>query len=88
MKQVSRFELDAFLRFAPAYFHYMSEAFFSEVGYSNCTFLHHPDFLLLAPYCASKDFRILQHQLQEHGYRKVNEDGRACHGESILSTKD
>ncbi|KAI7881566.1 hypothetical protein K492DRAFT_161464 [Lichtheimia hyalospora FSU 10163] len=31
MKQVSRFELDAFLRFAPAYFHYMSEAFFSEL---------------------------------------------------------
>lgn len=36
MKQVSRFELDAFLRFAPAYFHYMSEAFFSEVR-----LLHH-----------------------------------------------
>ncbi|KAI9270494.1 hypothetical protein BDA99DRAFT_557319 [Phascolomyces articulosus] len=31
MKQVSRFEMDAFLGFAPAYFHYMSEAFFREL---------------------------------------------------------
>ena len=31
MKQVSRFEMDAFLVFAPAYFHYMSEAFFGEL---------------------------------------------------------
>ncbi|KAI9482651.1 MAG: hypothetical protein EXX96DRAFT_615661 [Benjaminiella poitrasii] len=31
MKQMSRYELDAFLRFAPAYFQYMSEAFFSEL---------------------------------------------------------
>ncbi|KAI9321425.1 hypothetical protein BX666DRAFT_975714 [Dichotomocladium elegans] len=50
MKQVSRFELDAFLGFAPAYFHYMSEAFFRElptvlakifgfytIGYKNST---------------------------------------------------
>ncbi|KAK4513578.1 uncharacterized protein ATC70_005582 [Mucor velutinosus] len=31
MKQMSRYELDAFLGFAPAYFQYMSEAFFSEL---------------------------------------------------------
>ncbi|KAI7871240.1 hypothetical protein BDF14DRAFT_1764825 [Spinellus fusiger] len=31
MKQMSRYELDAFLLFAPAYFQYMSEAFFSEL---------------------------------------------------------
>ncbi|KAI7848163.1 hypothetical protein BDC45DRAFT_575135 [Circinella umbellata] len=31
MKQVSKFEMDAFLVFAPAYFHYMSEAFFGEL---------------------------------------------------------
>ncbi|KAI8360868.1 hypothetical protein EDC96DRAFT_553791 [Choanephora cucurbitarum] len=31
MKQLSKYELDAFLRFAPAYFQYMSEAFFSEL---------------------------------------------------------
>lgn len=37
MKQVSRFELDAFLGFAPAYFQYMSEAFFREVsGFWTC----------------------------------------------------
>ncbi|KAI8985292.1 hypothetical protein BDB01DRAFT_108497 [Pilobolus umbonatus] len=50
MKQMSKYELDAFLRFAPAYFQYMSEAFFSElptvlakifgfysIGYKNST---------------------------------------------------
>ncbi|KAI8371874.1 hypothetical protein BD560DRAFT_395677 [Blakeslea trispora] len=50
MKQLSKYELDAFLRFAPAYFQYMSEAFFSElptvlakifgfysIGYKNST---------------------------------------------------
>ncbi|KAI8379331.1 uncharacterized protein BYT42DRAFT_568429 [Radiomyces spectabilis] len=50
MKQMSRYELDAFLRFAPAYFQYMSEAFFRElptvlakifgfysIGYKNST---------------------------------------------------
>lgn len=31
MKQMSKYELDAFLGFAPAYFQYMSEAFFSEL---------------------------------------------------------
>lgn len=31
MKQMSRYELDAFLGFAPAYFQYMSKAFFSEL---------------------------------------------------------
>ncbi|OZJ06649.1 hypothetical protein BZG36_00277 [Bifiguratus adelaidae] len=31
MKQMSKYELDAFLRFAPAYFHYMSEAFFHDL---------------------------------------------------------
>ncbi|KAI7900547.1 uncharacterized protein BX663DRAFT_149637 [Cokeromyces recurvatus] len=31
MKQMSKYELDAFLRFAPAYFQYMSEAFFSDL---------------------------------------------------------
>lgn len=32
IKQMSRYEMDAFLRFAPAYFQYMSEAFFHEVN--------------------------------------------------------
>ncbi|SAM00139.1 hypothetical protein [Absidia glauca] len=31
MKQMSRFELDAFLGFAPAYFQYLSKAFFTEL---------------------------------------------------------
>ncbi|RUP44557.1 hypothetical protein BC936DRAFT_149297, partial [Jimgerdemannia flammicorona] len=31
MKQMSKLELDAFTRFAPAYFHYMSEAFFHDL---------------------------------------------------------
>lgn len=31
MKQVSKFEMDAFLVFAPSYFYYMSEAFFREL---------------------------------------------------------
>ncbi|ORX50150.1 hypothetical protein DM01DRAFT_1308441 [Hesseltinella vesiculosa] len=31
MKQMSRFELDAFLDFAPAYFQYLSKAFFMEL---------------------------------------------------------
>ncbi|KAH8557020.1 hypothetical protein BGW37DRAFT_475223 [Umbelopsis sp. PMI_123] len=31
IKQMSRYEMDAFLRFAPAYFQYMSEAFFHEL---------------------------------------------------------
>ncbi|KAI8327501.1 hypothetical protein BC941DRAFT_458143 [Chlamydoabsidia padenii] len=31
MKQMSRFELDAFLSFAPAYFQYLSKAFFNEL---------------------------------------------------------
>ncbi|KAI9319827.1 hypothetical protein BX666DRAFT_1916690 [Dichotomocladium elegans] len=31
VKQISRYEMDAFLRFAPAYFQYMSEAFFHEL---------------------------------------------------------
>ncbi|KAG0169204.1 1-phosphatidylinositol-3-phosphate 5-kinase [Apophysomyces sp. BC1034] len=31
MKQMSRYEMDAFLNFAPAYFQYMSEAFFREL---------------------------------------------------------
>lgn len=32
IKQISRYEMDAFLRFAPSYFQYMSEAFFHEVN--------------------------------------------------------
>ncbi|KAI9496080.1 hypothetical protein BDB00DRAFT_162213 [Zychaea mexicana] len=31
IKQISRYEMDAFLRFAPSYFQYMSEAFFHEL---------------------------------------------------------
>ncbi|KAI9286432.1 hypothetical protein BC943DRAFT_321970 [Umbelopsis sp. AD052] len=31
IKQMSRYEMDAFLRFAPAYFQYMSRAFFHEL---------------------------------------------------------
>ncbi|KAI8341123.1 hypothetical protein BC941DRAFT_201221 [Chlamydoabsidia padenii] len=50
LKQISRYEMDAFLKFAPSYFQYMSEAFFHElptvlckifglyrVGYKNMT---------------------------------------------------
>jgi hypothetical protein len=35
IKQMSRYEMDAFLRFAPAYFQYMSEAFFHEVSHGS-----------------------------------------------------
>ena len=31
MKQMSKAELDAFLKFAPMYFNYMSQAFFHEL---------------------------------------------------------
>ncbi|KAI7866999.1 hypothetical protein BDF14DRAFT_1882111 [Spinellus fusiger] len=31
IKQISKYEMDAFLRFAPSYFKYMSEAFFHEL---------------------------------------------------------
>ncbi|KAI8367667.1 uncharacterized protein BYT42DRAFT_618085 [Radiomyces spectabilis] len=31
IKQISKYEMDAFLRFAPSYFQYMSEAFFHEL---------------------------------------------------------
>ncbi|CEI86898.1 hypothetical protein RMCBS344292_01322 [Rhizopus microsporus] len=58
MKQMSRYELDAFLGFAPAYFQYMSEAFFSElptalakifgfysIGYKNSMIYQSPLFI-------------------------------------------
>ena len=31
MKQMSRLEFDAFLKFAPSYFNYMHKAFYQEV---------------------------------------------------------
>jgi 1-phosphatidylinositol-3-phosphate 5-kinase len=31
VKQMSRYEMDAFVKFAPAYFEYMSQAFFHEL---------------------------------------------------------
>lgn len=84
-KEISRLEMDALTKFAPAYFEYTRNAIHGQVR----RLTHSPSSSALADEvtetdCPREDLRILQDRLQECHYR--TDDAHECsrHGEPIL----
>jgi hypothetical protein len=84
-KELSKTELEAMTKFAPAYFEYMSNALTSNV--SCATFPLGPHLTIdihTAPNSSCQDIRFLQDLVQEPYARQNREDESTGHGKPVL----
>jgi hypothetical protein len=86
LKQLSKPEMDALLKFAPSYFTYISEAFFHKVrGFERLFVIDSNSwFYDVAADCFGQNSWILPDCLQESGHWPLDADGFAGDGEFIL----
>jgi hypothetical protein len=74
VKQLSPIELESLVSFAPAYFEYMSQAFFHEVSIT----------INLASYSFGKNLWILSNFLQKSHYQENCQNGYYGNGKFVL----
>lgn len=80
-KEISRLEMDALTKFAPAYFEYTRKAF---QGHVSLVPLSVTRLTWLAPKRTGQNIWLLQDRLSQRCDRQIYADERPDHGESLL----
>jgi hypothetical protein len=81
-KEISRLEMDALTKFAPAYFEYTKNAIQGQVR--NVVTMMTTTSLSPASYCSCEDLWVFQDRVSQCNHRSYHAHERAGDGESFL----